>query len=580
MRFRTLMMRAIFSLSLTLLAGALLAAQDSSPAGETFTSNSELVLVPVQVTDYSGRPIRGLKQQDFTVKSDGNPQRIALFDEMVAPQPAPLPPPLLTNTVAAVAAPASGPPKFTNLQATTVPQQLFIVAIDTVNTPRLLQSWARDQFVKYLKSNPPRQPMEVVAITSHGLKQIHPFTTDSAALIEAVKKMRTTFNSQDEREVMVSRMDRNGEIDSYASLVAQAKENQALEAERGIGGGYVTLQNFEELAWAYSGIPGRKTVLWLSSGFPLMDEVPDGPALLGHGPGNTSGIPHSPGFHRSGELLPAFQRAFTAMNKANVIVYPVDVNGLPMDDWWDVSTPPGLFIHPGQAHLAPPMLTDTNAERRDGMKELAHRTGGKMCTAGNSVQYCMEQALAESSDYYLLGFYVPQQHRKLGWHKLKVSVNAGQGQVRARNTYYLGPQSAAEQEQEADLRSAINAGVDYTGVLFSVEPGTRSSGAAAPIVFKISVPASSILLMPGQEKFSFDVIAVPLTAKGVLIGKQSRVVKLDMKPENTQKILASGWKLIDTLDGSTSAVAVRIVVRDNATGRIGSLTFPVTKTGS
>jgi VWFA-related protein len=577
------MVRATFFLSLTLLAGALAApAQDASQTGETFTSNSELVLVPVQVTDHYGRPVRGLKQQDFVLKSDGNPQRISLFDEMVAPPPAPLPSPLLTNTGSAAPAAPSGPVKFSNLQASVVPQQLFIVAIDTVNTPRLLQSWARDQFVKYLKTNPPRQPMEVVAITSHGLRQIQPFTTDSAALIEAVKKMHTTFNSQDEREVMVSRMDRNGQIDSYASLVAQAKENQALEAERGAGGGYITLQNFEELAWAYSGIPGRKTVLWLSCGFPLMDEVPDGPALLGHGPGNTSAVPHSSGFHRSAELLPAFQRAFTAMNKSNVTVYPVDVNGLPMDNWWDVDTPPGLFIHPGQTHTAPPMLIDANAERRDGMRELAHRTGGKMCTAGNGVQYCLEQAMAESSDYYLLGFYVPQQHRKLGWHKLKVSVSADHGEVRARNTYYLGPQGAsAEPEQEADLRSAVTAGVDYTGILFSVEPGTRASGAEAPIVFKVSVPSTSILLLPGQEKFSFDVIAVPLSAKGAPIGKKSRVVKLDMQPENTQKVLASGWRLIDTIEGSASVAAVRVVVRDNATGRIGSLTFPVgAKTGS
>ncbi len=140
------------------------------------------------------------------------------------------------------------------------------------------------------------------------------------------------------------------------------------------------------------------------------------------------------------------------MNKANVTVYPVDVNGLPLEQMWDASEPAGLYVHPELTHLSGELLPDHQGENRDGMKELAHRTGGKTCTAGNNLTVCLDQALTESSDYYLLGFYVSQQQRKAGWHKLKVSVSADHGEVRSRNTYFLrvlGPPH--EQERQEDL---------------------------------------------------------------------------------------------------------------------------------
>ena len=280
--------------------------------------------------------------------------------------------------------------------------------------------------------------------------------------------------------------------------------------------------------------------------------------------------------------MPAFQRAFTALNKSNVVVYPVDVQGLPMDDMWDITMPSSLYIHPELSHLGPTILADRRGEDRDGMKELAHRTGGKTCTAGNNVSFCLQQALAESSDYYLLGFYISQQKRKTGWHKLKVNLIADRGEVRARNSYYLHPLGEPPRvEQEEDLRSAISASVDYTGILFDVQAGTRPDTGKAPIVFKVSVPSTSILMLPGEDKLSFDVISIPLGKNGSPIGKQSRMVKIDMNPQTAQKALQIGWSLTNSISDDGSPTAVKIVIRDNGTGRIGSVTFPVeAKAGS
>ena len=552
---------------------ALAAPQNSSNPQSTFTSNSELVTVPVHVTDHYGRPLHGLRKDDFVLKSDGTPQRIALFHEVRTEAPASVAPaPVRAASVqGADASPNSGP-KFSNLNIQAVPDQLYIVAVDILNTPVTMQGWARDQLIKYLQAKPPQQPVELVAITAGGIRRLHGFTSDNSALVSSLKTMQVSLSRHDSQEVVISKMSKSGAIDDYNSMVQELQQIQLDEAARGASAGSLTLRCFEQIAWAYAGIPGRKTVLWLTSGFPISQEVPDGPALIGHGPATERGS----GVATHHELLPEFQRAFTAMNKANVVVYPIDVTGLPDDPMWDPSQPSSLFIHPELSHLHPLLTFDMAGADRDGMKEIAHRTGGGSCTAGNSLVDCIDRAWAESSDYYMLGFYVPPQQRKIGWHKLKVSVDTDHGEVRARTTYYLQPLGAApEGQQEEDLRSAINAPVDYTGVLFSVEPGARPSGAQSPVVFKVSVPPGSLIMSPGQAELSFDVIVVPLSNKGLPISQQSRMVQLNMPPDAVKKALAKGWNLIDTVPWNDGTVAVRVVVRDNYTGRIGSLVFPV-----
>jgi VWFA-related protein len=563
-----------FLLSVALVPPPTLAGQNST--GQTFTSNSELVMVPVQVLDYSGRPVHGLNQQDFVLKADGNPQHISVFEEMQldsTPPPSRAvagPPPLLS---------ADGPPPtpttFSNRLARDVPPQLTIVAIDLVNPPLLLQTWARDQFIQYLKGNPLRQPIEVVAITNGGVRQVHGLTNDNEALIASLKQVRSGFSRHDMQGPLLSRMDIYGGLDTYASMVKQLQEQQADESSRAAGATNITLRNFEEMAWAYSGVPGRKTVLWLTTGFPVVQMVPDGPAMIGHGPADRGGL-YTSGMHASHELLPAFQRAFTALNRSNVMVYPVDVRGLPEDGMWDVSQPDSPYTHPELRTLRPPMIADLAAEDRDGMKELAHRTGGKTCTAGNNLIPCINQALGESSDYYLLGFYVSQAQRKTGWHKLKVAVNGDHGEVRACNTYFLhalGMPPAREQEE--DLRSAVTAGVNYTGIFFTVQPPAQPSEAGAPVMFKVSVPATSVVMLLDQDKLSFDVISIPLAKKGTPISKQSRITKLDLTPDKAQIALANGWNLVDNVAADGALAAIKVVIRDNYTGRIGSVTFPV-----
>src|ERR1700722_10732070 len=70
-------------------------------AGVTISSRTELVTVPVVVTDKKGKHLTGLKKSDFVIEEDGHKREIATFQEIITSdqprKPVSLPPFPLSN---------------------------------------------------------------------------------------------------------------------------------------------------------------------------------------------------------------------------------------------------------------------------------------------------------------------------------------------------------------------------------------------------------------------------------------------------------------------------------------------------
>jgi hypothetical protein len=56
-----------------------LPAQQTQQPTPTFRTRTSLRAMEVRVVDQRGRPISGLRQQDFTIQENGKPQAITLF---------------------------------------------------------------------------------------------------------------------------------------------------------------------------------------------------------------------------------------------------------------------------------------------------------------------------------------------------------------------------------------------------------------------------------------------------------------------------------------------------------------------
>jgi hypothetical protein len=157
-----------------------------------------------------------------------------------------------------------------------------------------------------------------------------------------------------------------------------------------------------------------------------------------------------------------------------------------------------------------------------------------------------------------------------------VKLTSERGSVHARSSYYLAPRTSPSQKQVATImRDAASAKIAYTGFAFSVERLPDPTPDAATAMLRIRVPATSVVTPTGDQKtLSYDVGVVPLKANGDLV-TDIKVTRLDLTPEQTENTLNHGWTIIEPSPPLSSAAAVRYVIRDNSTGRIGSVTVPL-----
>ncbi|MGC2111996.1 MAG: VWA domain-containing protein [Candidatus Korobacteraceae bacterium] len=563
-------LRAVLLLLVFFLATLSWAQQSSSGAeSETLTSNTELVLVPAQVKGHDGKPLLGLKQEDFILRSDGKPEPIRVFEESLRSAAAPT-----TQTTAAHAAP---PDRISNLPDGGMPDQILIIAIDLVNTAFLDQTWAKKQLLKYLSNELPNQHFALVAITKDGLAQIHNFSSDPAVLVEALQRVQGSMDKNTNDEPPLASLTATSQFgtpchpaDEYGSMMAAFRDTQIYGAYAQKIMARATLTGLMQIAQAYAGVPGRKSVIWLTGGMPML--LYD--AFAGGAKGYSA-------LNGDSELIPEYEAAFSALNNANVAIYGVDVKGIGSDKTYHATGINQAMNNPVYQTRANGNVVSPLASGDEAIKVLSAATGGKSCTANADLKNCIDQAVEDSNSYYMLGFYVPQQNRKAGWHKLEVKLVAEKGSVRSRNSYYLSASTEpTEKEINRSLRAAADARIGYTGIGFAVQrqEGAGNAGKPPAPMMRITVPPSSVLLSSGHPQLSYDIATVPLTNKGEP-ASDLRVIHLNLTEEQTQSALNKGWAYFDPPQGSATQ-AVKYILRDNGTGHIGTLVVSPVRAGA
>ncbi len=514
----------------------------------------ELVIVPVQVRDGSDKAVHGLTLKDFTLQSDGKPLSLTSVSEINA------------ETVADVCIEdlnqATSPQRFSNIPRGGMPRQLLIIALDFVNSAFLGKGEAQQKLFKYVLEGLPNQPFELVAITPTGLVQIHSFSAPRSDTAEALRRISADLLGESRRP---EKAQANEEY-SRLSAVYQAKP---------VLGGYgweiaarATLTSMRQLADAYTAVPGRKSVIWLTAGIRAMGGDPTSTARQR---GSFQIYLKSP-LSTDSQLRAAYDEAFRALNTADMAIYPVDLK--PMKD---VKIYVANFL-PAAVMNNPNIYVPTLGpfETNDGIKPLAAETGGRPCSVANDLKLCIDQAVNDASSYYLLGFSVPQEGRKGGWHKLEATTTSGGSKARTRSRYFLPSQVFASDTDIRDYVTEIaKSNLTYTGVRIVVERLPDSpSPAEDPINLRIRVPMTSVGVQPGQQKLSYQIAMAGISSSGEPMNAV-RLVQFDATEEQTQEALTRGWRVNEALPKADSMASVRYVIRDTATGKIGSVTVPL-----
>jgi hypothetical protein len=138
---------------------------------------------------------------------------------------------------------------------------------------------------------------------------------------------------------------------------------------------------------------------------------------------------------------------------------------------------------------------DAGADNQQILFGLAHGTGGFVISDSSDLLGGLQKIVAEQDAYYLLS-YVPPESKEDSCHTLRVKVDRGGTNVRARNSYCtLKPQ---------DLLTGTIAGQDLEKRAAAAELGNMTASIAlpyfytAPNVARVHVATE---IAPGPVKF-------------------------------------------------------------------------------
>ena len=527
-----------------------------------FRSEAVLVQVPVVVTDKQGNHLHGLKKEEFEVYEENKLQKITVFEELKADRARPSLPSTQGDT-------------FTNrLETANRPKSITIFVLDAINTPYLDQAYGRQQLIRYLASNvDPDQSFVLVSLGGRGVRILHGVTQDTGALIEELKKLSGEIPAMQGVSVatLAGAATSSGfgtpvqtSSAGYASLrswltdgeedLAKLQQDQAIEA---------TMRGFLDIAWALSGIPGRKSLVWATGGFPF---YLDSPAAV---PGGTLSV--------------LYERTMQTMNDAQIAVYPVDVRGL-------INTVPAADssarVHPGfgasQSLAARNWLQGITL---DTLRDFADMTGGRAFYNTNDVAGSYNRAAADSASYYLIGYSLDTGNRKPGWRSLKVKVHQSGAEVRARNGFFVTNATVnPELSRKLDIGFAIYSPFNSTGIPISIQwtgQGKNQDPDAQDkktVTFLIRVDGGAVALDSGDKQhLDLDLLAFAFTGKGrETAATFSQNFQTPIAEDQLAKLREKGLGYSSVLKLSAGRYNVRFVVRDNVSGRIGSVSAPVT----
>ncbi|MFY9907105.1 MAG: VWA domain-containing protein [Terriglobales bacterium] len=550
-----------------------------------FTARAELVLIPTLVTDKSGNHITGLKKEDFTVLENGAEQKIATFEE-------------ITSDARRMSRPADLN-EFTNsLGGEGSNRRVTLIVLDLINTPFVAQAHARQDLFKYLtQSLDQHEPTALYTLNRRGIQVIHDFTTDPRILVAALHQVNgdasQMVDSPEDSQAMSAGLttpdpgagvpkDGGGgskgdqgskgnsqtqsEADSLQKMMQDSELNfRSFEQRLAIT---YTLEAMQQVAQALAGFPGRKSLIWASGGFPF--NVSDNSMHLA--PAGRDSL---------ADVLPLYEHTWQLLNDAEISLYPVDVKGLQT-----LSVAPASMRNGGGNPRNPSRNYGSRAMSREvdtqsTFQTFAAMTGGRAYYNSNDLVKGFRDAVSDSARYYMLGYYIDHSNTKAGWRRLAVKVNRDHTEVRARSGFFVTDATVdPETSRNGDISSALQSPLDFTSLTLvarwnKIEPAKDPGKKHVNYEMHLA-PDPNLINDADNNHLVMDFVVLAKTPDGKAADHpMGQKVDVHLSPEKLSVIRQKGVAYGGALDLAPGEYSVRFVVRDNLSGRIGSVAAPL-----
>lgn len=533
--------------------GALLAGAPARPRAQqapVFRAALSMVSVDVVVRDRSGNIVRGLTQSDFTITEDGRPQEVRtfIFQEISEAALAATSVDLLKGVEEKVleptARPAAAPVAPTPMRSEELAgRRLVILLFDTSSMSPEDTQRSVDSARAFVAKDMTTADLVAVATVSSVLNVLRDFTADRALVTEALNLLAYAEGT----DVPPPSASTAATDDAAAAATEEVVDADAAELE--MFNNDLRLRALRTLAESLAPIEQKKAILYFSGGM-----------------------------QRSGQDNQIELRsAINAAVRSNVSIYPIDTRGLqavvPGGDARQASgRGQGMFSGRGMAQQFARLSAS-----QDTLVSLAADTGGRAFTDSNNFGEAFARVRRDMSAYYLLGYSSTNTTKDGRFRRIQVRAKNSEYRVEARAGYYadrdFGHTSKAD--RETLLEEQLYAAVSLTDLpVIASASYFRLAADKYYVPLAVSVPGSAVPVTAGLKEITLDVLAIVTDERGMPVGRLRQTMKL---PAGTEKTLAG--KQILYQSGMTlppGRFAVKAVVRENATGLMGSFEAAVT----
>ena len=317
------------------------------------SSSSRQIHLDVAVDSKSGQPVNYLGQQDFTVLDNKSPRPITSFKVVTAAQE--------------------------NVSV--------ILFIDAVNTPYDLVATMRNATKSFLRQNEGAltHPTSIAVLTDDGVQLPKAFSTNGMALSDDLEH----------RQIGLRQI---------------TNTSQWSAGERFL----ISIKALHQLTLFAARLPGRKIILWISPGFPLVSGPSYNPLTF-----NAEETIFGDVIYFSGEL-----------RQDRITLYNID----------PVGTSQSTFSENYYQTFVKGVAGPRDAQLADlSVQVLSAQTGGLALVSDNDIAGMIQKCIADANSWYEITFDPPPTGKPNEYHHIEVRVDQPGLIARTHTGYYANP---------------------------------------------------------------------------------------------------------------------------------------------
>jgi len=321
------------------------------------------LVLDVVVTDRAGKAVQGLEEKDFTVLDNGHPQSLLSFRAEAG------------AVTEASLKPAEPPVK-------------IILLVDEVNTNFNRVAYERDQIKRFLLQNNGTlaHPVSMAFFSDTGTEMQDNASRDGNALLASFDQHETSLRSI-----------RRGE--GFYGAVERFQ---------------LSLNTLNSLTVKEGHLPGRKIVIWISPGWPILS-----------GPGVELTAKNE------ASLFASIVSVSTALREARMTLYSVDPQG--------AEAAGGIREFYYQEFLKPVTAARKMQAGNLALQVIAEHSGGLALAASNDIAGQIARCVQDADSFYTLTVDPAKAEQPNEYHAIEVKLTTPGLTTRTLTGYYAQP---------------------------------------------------------------------------------------------------------------------------------------------